>query len=67
MQSPRKPYLVFLGDVCLRSDAKTGFGLRDLFRDVVIGQFALAGAQATVDLPNLTPAEGSAACAKCIV
>ena len=29
MQNLRKPYLLFLGDVTLKSDAKTGFGLRD--------------------------------------
>ena len=67
MHRPRKPYLVFLGDVCLRSDAKTGFGLRDWCRDDVIGECALAAAQVSLDLPKMTPAEAAAAGAKSIV
>ena len=38
MQSLRKPYLLFLGGVTLKSDAKTGFGLRDWCPADVIGQ-----------------------------
>ena len=67
MHRLRKPYLVFLGDVSLRSDAKTGFGLRDWCRDDVIGECALAAAQVSLDLPTMTPAQASAAGARSIV
>jgi uncharacterized NAD-dependent epimerase/dehydratase family protein len=67
MHHLRKPYLVFLGDVSLRSDAKTGFGLRDWCPDDVIGECALAAAQVSLDLPKMTPAEAAAAGAGSIV
>lgn len=67
MHSLRKPYLVFLGDVSLRSDAKTGFGLRDWCRDDVIGECALTAARVSLDLPKMTPAEAAAAGAGSIV
>jgi uncharacterized NAD-dependent epimerase/dehydratase family protein len=67
MHRLRKPYLVFLGDVSLRSDAKTGFGLRDWCRDDVIGECALAAARVSLDLPTMTPAQASAAGARSIV
>jgi len=67
MRRLRKPYLVFLGDVSLRSDAKTGFGLRDWCRDDVIGECALAAARVSLDLPKMTPAQAAAAGAKSIV
>jgi uncharacterized NAD-dependent epimerase/dehydratase family protein len=67
MHRLRKPYLVFLGDVSLRSDAKTGFGLRDWCPDDVIGECALAAAQVSLDLPKMTPAEAAAAGAGSIV
>lgn len=56
----RKPYLLFLGDVTLKSDAKTGFGLRDWCRGDVIGQCALPSATVSLDLPDLSPAEAAA-------
>ena len=67
MHRLRKPYLVFLGDVALRSDAKTGFGLRDWCRDDVMGECALATAQVSLELPKMTPAEAAAAGAGSIV
>jgi uncharacterized NAD-dependent epimerase/dehydratase family protein len=67
MHRLRKPYLVFLGDVSLRSDAKTGFGLRDWCRDDVIGECALAAARVSLDLPKMTPAQAAAAGARSIV
>lgn len=57
----RKPYVVFLGDVSLRSDAKTGFGLRDWCRDDVIAECALPTALVSLDLPKMTPAQAAAA------
>lgn len=59
----RQPYLLFLGDVTVKSDAKTAFGLRDWARDKVLGEFALPAATVSLGLPALTPrqaAEGGA-------
>ena len=67
MHRLRKPYLIFLGDVSLRSDAKTGFGLRDWCRDDVIAEYALSAARVSLDLPKMTPAEAATAGAKSIV
>lgn len=67
MHQLRKPYLVFLGDVSLRSDAKTGFGLRDWCPGDVLGECALPSASVSLDLPKLTPAEAAARGAGSIV
>ena len=67
MHRLRKPYLVFLGDVSLRSDAKTGFGLRDWCQNDVMGEYALAAARVSLGLPKMTPAEAAAAGAGSIV
>jgi uncharacterized NAD-dependent epimerase/dehydratase family protein len=63
----RKPYLVFLGDVSLRSDAKTGFGLRDWCRADVLGECALPGARVSLDLPRMTPVQAAESGAGSIV
>lgn len=63
----RKPYLIFLGDVTLRSDAKTGFGLRDWCPDDVIGECALPQARVSLGLKPMTPAEAAARGAGSIV
>ena len=60
MQSLRKPYLLFLGGVTLKSDAKTGFGLRDWCPDDVIGQWALPEATVSLDLPVISPTNAAA-------
>ncbi|MCZ8113248.1 MAG: DUF1611 domain-containing protein [Betaproteobacteria bacterium] len=67
MHQLRKPYLVFLGDVSLRSDAKTGFGLRDWCPADVLGECALPSASVSLDLPTMTPAEAAARGAGSIV
>jgi uncharacterized NAD-dependent epimerase/dehydratase family protein len=67
MHRLRKPYLVFLGDVSLRSDAKTGFGLRDWCPPDVLGECALPSASVSLDLPKMTPAEAAARGAGSIV
>ena len=59
MQNLRKPYLLFLGDVTLKSDAKTGFGLRDWCPADVIGEWALPQATVSLGLPVVTPEEGA--------
>ena len=67
MHRLRKPYLVFLGGVALRSDAKTGFGLRDWCPADVLGEWALPSASVSLDLPKMTPAEAAARGAGSIV
>ncbi len=56
----RKPYLLFLGDVQLPSDAKTAFGLRDWCGTDVRGQWSLPQAQVDLGLPRLTFAAAAA-------
>lgn len=60
MHHLRKPYLLFLGDVDLKSDAKTAFGLRDWCRDDVLAEWALPSATVTLGLPRCSPAEAAA-------
>ncbi len=57
MHTLRTPYLLFLGDARLKSDAKTAFGLRDWCRDKVLGEWRLPECSVTLDLPLLSPAE----------
>jgi uncharacterized NAD-dependent epimerase/dehydratase family protein len=52
----RKPYLLFLGDVHLKSDAKTAFGLRDWCAQDVMGEWALPSARVSLGLPRVAPA-----------
>lgn len=56
----RKPYLVFLGDITLASDAKTGCGLRDWCGADVMGELALAGSTVTLGLPSMRPRDAAA-------
>jgi uncharacterized NAD-dependent epimerase/dehydratase family protein len=63
----RKPYLIFLGDVTLKSDAKTGFGLRDWCPADVIGECALPAATVSLGLPSLAPRAAAARGAGSIV
>lgn len=60
MHKLRKPYLLFLGDVELKSDAKTAFGLRDWCADDVLGEWSLPAATVSLGLPRLTPSEAAA-------
>ncbi|MBP1634117.1 MAG: hypothetical protein H6Q10_691 [Acidobacteria bacterium] len=55
----RKPYLLYLGDVQTRIDAKTAFGLRDWCREDVLGEWSLPASPVTLDLPRLSPAEAA--------
>jgi len=59
MHQLRQPYLLFLGDVQVKSDAKTAFGLRDWSRDKVVGEFALPEATVSLGLPRLSPREAA--------
>lgn len=59
MHTLRKPYLLFLGDVTLKSDAKTAFGLRDWCPDDVIGEWSLPACSVSLSLPRLSPAQAA--------
>jgi len=54
------PYLIFLGAVRSRLDAKTGSGLVDWCRDRCAGQLRLPGCRVDLGLPDLTPAAAAA-------
>lgn len=53
----RKPYLLYLGNAHIPTDAKTAFGLRDWCPDDVLGEWSLPTATVSVGLPRLAPAE----------
>jgi uncharacterized NAD-dependent epimerase/dehydratase family protein len=59
MHQLRKPYLLFLGDVTLKSDAKTAFGLRDWCPDDVMGEWSLPEATISLGLPRLSSVEAA--------
>ena len=63
----RKPYLIFLADVTVASDAKTGFGLRDWCGPDVIGECRLPEGTVSLGLPMLRPREAAAAGAGSLV
>ena len=62
-----QPYLLFLGDVTARANAKTALGLRDWARERCIGEFASPGATVSTGLPFLRPAEARARGARALV
>jgi uncharacterized NAD-dependent epimerase/dehydratase family protein len=62
-----QPYLLFLGDVTEAPFAKTAFGLRDWAPHLCVGECALPAAKVTTGLPRLTPAQGHARGALCLV
>lgn len=65
--SLRKPYLIFLADVTLPSDAKTGCGLRDWCGGDVIGEYRLPDGTVSLGLPHLRPSDAAAAGAGSLV
>lgn len=60
MQQLHKPYLLYLGDAHIPTDAKTACGLRDWCRDDVLGEWSLPTATVSVGLPRLSPAAAAA-------
>ncbi|MCH8614721.1 DUF1611 domain-containing protein [Sphingomonas sp. SM33] len=62
-----QPYLLFLGDTVEAGFAKTAFGLRDWAPDLCVGEFALPGAQVTVGLPQMRPADAADKGARALV
>ena len=63
----RKPYLLYLGDIASKADAKTAFGLRDWCGADVIGEWSQPACRVTLDLPRLSPAAAAAQGAGSIV
>ena len=59
MHQLRKPYLLFLADAQIKTDAKTAFGLRDWCPDAVMGEWSLPEATVSLGLPRLTPLEAA--------
>ena len=62
-----QPYLLFIGDVTLKSDAKTAFGLRDWTTGACLAQLRLPGCQVDLELPEMSPDEAVRAGAKTLV
>ncbi|MGQ0711508.1 MAG: DUF1611 domain-containing protein [Rhodoferax sp.] len=67
MHQLRQPYLLFLGDVTVRSDAKTAFGLRDWCPSAVLGEWSLPEATVSLGLERFSPQEAAARGAGSIV
>jgi uncharacterized NAD-dependent epimerase/dehydratase family protein len=59
MHQLRKPYLLFVGDVQIKTDAKTAFGLRDWCPADVMGQWSLPNATVSLDIPTLSPVQAA--------
>jgi uncharacterized NAD-dependent epimerase/dehydratase family protein len=55
----RKPYLLFVGDVQIKTDAKTAFGLRDWCPEAVVGEWSLPSATVSLGLTRLSPAQAA--------
>lgn len=60
MHQLRKPYLLYLGNAHIPTDAKTACGLRDWCPDDVIGEWSLPTATISVGLPRMAPTEAGA-------
>ena len=67
MHQLRKPYLLFLADVAIKSDAKTAFGLRDWCGADVLGEWSLPQASISLGLPRMAPALAAAQGARSLV
>lgn len=63
----QRPYLLFLGDARDQLAAKTAAGLFTWRQDWCVGQVKLPGCAASLDLPQMTIAEGLAAGARTLV
>lgn len=60
MHALRKPYLLYLGNASIPTDAKTAMGLRDWCATDVIGEWSLPTASISVGVSRLSPAEAAA-------
>jgi uncharacterized NAD-dependent epimerase/dehydratase family protein len=55
----RKPYLLYLGDARIPTDAKTAYGLRDWCGGDVLGEWSLPTATVSAGVPRRSPAEAA--------
>jgi uncharacterized NAD-dependent epimerase/dehydratase family protein len=60
MSDIRLPYLIFVGDERVDSNAKTAFGLRQWRPEACTAQWNLPGGTVDIGLPRMTPAEAVA-------
>jgi len=63
----RAPYLIFLGDETESINAKTGTGIVHWRPELCVGQLRLPGCGVDLGIPDMTPAEASAAGAKSLI
>lgn len=56
----RKPYLLYLGDAQMPTDAKTACGLRDWCAADVVGEWSLPSSALSVGVPRHSPEEAAA-------
>ncbi len=60
MLTLKKPYLLYLGDATIPTDAKTACGLRDWCPNDVLGEWSLPAATVSVGLTRIAPAAAAA-------
>lgn len=63
----KSPYLIFVGDEAEKTHVKTGLGLAHWRPELCTGQYRLSGSGVDLGLPEMTPAEASAAGAKTMI
>ena len=63
----RKPYLLMIGDMAAKENAKTALGLKDWCPEDCVGQLRLTDDAADIGLKDMTPAEARAAGAQTLV
>lgn len=63
----KQPYLLLIGDMENRNNAKTAFGLRDWMPNACIGQIRFSAKAVDIGLPEMSPAQAAAAGAKTLV
>lgn len=63
----RKPYLLLIGDMDNRVNAKTAMGLRDWVPEACVGQLRFSHRAIDLGLPELSPREAAARGAKTLV
>lgn len=59
MRTLRKPYLLYLGDATIPTDAKTACGLRDWCPNDVLGEWSLPSATVSVGLTRIKPSDAA--------
>jgi uncharacterized NAD-dependent epimerase/dehydratase family protein len=63
----KSPYLIFVGDEPQETHVKTGLGLAYWCPELCTGQYRLSGSAVDLGIPEMTPAEASAAGAKTMI